>query len=216
MVSGWLGNHGNSPPPNVLDRPLRGALYATPDAGFIFLDGSDPGDERRFSFAHEVAHFLLEYVEPRRRAALRLGPHALDALDGHRPASAEDRIDAALAGVDLEPQLHLLDRSPGLLPATRAAAQAEARADQLAVELLAPVGLVQRLRPARAGIAELAGWLREQFGLPGVVATAYARQLAPPERVPLTDVLSPVGQPEHSAPRDVSLSNFPPRQRNTE
>jgi Zn-dependent peptidase ImmA (M78 family) len=33
--------------------------------GFISLDGSDADDERRFSLAHELAHFLLDYQDPR-------------------------------------------------------------------------------------------------------------------------------------------------------
>jgi len=46
-----------------LDRDLRACLVAKLGRGIIFLDGSDPDDERRFSLAHEVAHFILDYHE---------------------------------------------------------------------------------------------------------------------------------------------------------
>jgi hypothetical protein len=46
------------------DRPLRAALYCWKGAGYVFLDPADPPDERRFSFAHELAHFLRTTPPP--------------------------------------------------------------------------------------------------------------------------------------------------------
>src|SRR5712692_86661 len=43
------------------DRSLCGCIIAVRGSGFIFADSSDPGDERRYTIAHEVAHFLLDY-----------------------------------------------------------------------------------------------------------------------------------------------------------
>ena len=64
------------------DRCLRACLIAKAGSGIVFLDGSDPDDERRFSLAHEVAHFILDYLEPRERGIELLGAAGLEVLDG--------------------------------------------------------------------------------------------------------------------------------------
>lgn len=176
-VASWLEARQCGTPPRVQDRPLHAALYAGPDGGFVFLDGADPEDERRFSLAHEVAHFIVAYVEPRRRAAARLGPEALEVVDGRRRPTPTERIDAALAGLDLRPRLHLLERTDlGLSPAP--VEQVEQQADELALELLAPAELVARLRPVQVSPSALATWLAATFGLPARVGEAYARHFA--------------------------------------
>ncbi len=184
----WLAAHGAPAATSTGDRPLRAALYAGPDGGFVFLDGADPDDERRFSLAHEVAHFIVEYVEPRRRAVARIGPRVLEAIDRRRPPTPDERIDAALAGLDLQPRLHLLERTEAGQPRTAAVTLAEKQADELALELLAPIDLVQELRPRGATRSALVTWLATTFGLPAEVADAYALQLAPTERRPFADL----------------------------
>ncbi len=160
-------------------RPLRAALYASAHGGFVFLDSEDPTDEQRYSLAHEVAHFLIEFVERRRRAAARVGRSVLDAIDGTRAPTAAERMNAALAGFDLRPHLHLFERAASGLPRTPAASHAEAQADVLAIELLAPVDVVQHVCPAGVPAQQAALRLSETFGLPADVATAHARELAP-------------------------------------
>jgi hypothetical protein len=181
-MADWLTARCCTAPPGLLDRPLCAALYASPERGFVFLDGADPDDERRFSLAHEVAHFIVEYVEPRRRAAARIGPHVLEVLAGRRSPAPAERIDAALAGLDLQPRLHLLERTESGQPRAAVVTRAEERADELALELLAPIDLVQQLQPRGATRSVLAAWLAAAFGLPAAVAEAYARELAPADR----------------------------------
>jgi hypothetical protein len=185
----WLGARRCNAPVDLHDRPLRAALYAGSEGGWLFLDGADPDDERRFSLAHEVAHFIVEYVEPRRRVAARLGPRVLEVLDGRRRPAEAERIDAALTGLRLQPRLHLLERTETGLPRAAAVTQAEARADELALELLAPIELVQQLQPGGVARSALAVWLAATFGLPAEAAAAYARQFAPAERHAFRDLL---------------------------
>ncbi|MFN8557423.1 MAG: ImmA/IrrE family metallo-endopeptidase [Dehalococcoidia bacterium] len=45
----------------------------------IIVDSSDAPDEVRFTVAHEAAHFLLDYEQPRARAVAALGAGALAA-----------------------------------------------------------------------------------------------------------------------------------------
>src|SRR5262249_56635767 len=95
-VRAWLERNGAACPCAGADRPLRGCLVAHAGHGLIFLDADDPEDERRFSLAHELGHFLRDYWQPRRLACERLGPRAAEVLDGLRPPTPAARLDGAL------------------------------------------------------------------------------------------------------------------------
>jgi hypothetical protein len=150
-------------------RALRACLAAWRGGGVIFLEAGDDTAEQRFSLAHEVAHFLRDYLWPRREAERALGPGVLEVLDG-RPPRREERLGAVLRNVPLGFHAHLLARDPG-----GPEAEAERGADRLAYELLAPAEAV--LGEASAG---LEGRLRERYGLPAAQAARYARLLRPP------------------------------------
>src|SRR5947209_1151881 len=66
-VHEWLARRFGTGIAGVADRPLRACLVARNGHGFIFVDETDPDDEQRFSVAHELAHFLREYWQPRER-----------------------------------------------------------------------------------------------------------------------------------------------------
>ena len=160
------------------NRRLRGCLVAHRGHGLILVDADDPPDERRFTVAHEAAHLVCDHLRRRWQAVDRVGPAAVEVLDGVRPPTAAERLDAALAGVPLGLQAHLLDRDAPLT------VLAEDRADRLALELLAPADELGRWLLAgarRRGPVEQAAHaervLRERFGLPAGVAEAYGRRL---------------------------------------
>ncbi|MER3439575.1 MAG: hypothetical protein C4346_19370, partial [Chloroflexota bacterium] len=67
-VHNWLERRGVPYRVDCASRRLRGCLVAAGGHGVIFIEGADPDDERRFTLAHEVAHFLLHYQHPRERA----------------------------------------------------------------------------------------------------------------------------------------------------
>ncbi len=182
-VEAWYRARGHVCTIPCHDRRLHGCLVAERGAGTIFLDAGDAPDERRFTLAHEIAHFLLDYLEPRRRACERFGPGILQVLDGLRPPTLEERLDAILGAVPLGVHVHLLEGEPG---ASRALIwPAENRADALGIELLAPAGSVcAALRRAGAtssyfGCASAAhDLLRAHYGLPETVAAPYSRRIA--------------------------------------
>lgn len=163
------------------DRRLRGCLLARAGHGVLFVDGADPRDEQRFTLAHEAAHFLLDYEEPRSRALAALGPSILPVLDGDRPPTARERAHALLATAPLGLHAHIMERgSHGAYG--EAAAEAECNADRLALELLAPADLVRSMLAEGPGTYE--EWLRaagarlvQVFGLPPALARGYARAL---------------------------------------
>lgn len=91
-------------------RAMRGCLVAFKGQGIVFIDGTDPQDEQRVSVAHEIAHFLLDYWIPRCRAANKHGPQILEAFDGLRPFTVNERLHSMLEGISTGVHTELLDR----------------------------------------------------------------------------------------------------------
>jgi IrrE N-terminal-like domain len=171
-VRDWLQEHHIGCPCQTGDRALRACLAAHGGWGYVFLDGTDPEDEQRFSLAHELAHFLRHYWQPRQQALRQLGPGVLHVFDGLRPPNHAERLHALLAKVPVGFHWHLMERGPN-----DTLAGAEAEADRLAWELLAPAEeIAQR---AAAGRVTVRDFLVSEFGLPATQAASYAQHLAP-------------------------------------
>jgi hypothetical protein len=174
-IAGWLVARGLCARLDEPNRHVRGGLVAFADTGVLFVDGGDLPAERCFTVAHEAAHFLLDYQQPRARALRLLGPSILPVLDGERSPSRAERLDAALTDCPLGLHVHLLDRRD---PTARIA-RIEDRADQLACELLAPAEELARHVAAGGGSVDpqrLAEMLVGEFGLPAAEAGHYARR----------------------------------------
>jgi hypothetical protein len=174
----WLASSGIQPPElRCSDRPLRGALYAREGESFLFIASDDEPAEQRFSLAHELAHLLRDYLQPRFRAIAALGREILDVLDGWRLPTPAERIHALLRDLPVAPYTHLLTRDDGTR--TPAITTAERDADRLACELLVPAAEVFR-RVGMAGAAmEATKILEKEYGLPPIPAQFYANELFP-------------------------------------
>jgi hypothetical protein len=157
------------------DRALRGCFGAHAGQGFILIDAADDEAEQRLSLTHELAHFLNDYEEPRRRAVERLGPGVLEVLDGKRKPTTDERLAGVLRNVPVGSHTHLLGRDKWGRPATDTEFEAEAAADRLAFELLAPFDAVMA-SPA-TDRQSLAKRLVSNFGLPSIPAAKYAAAL---------------------------------------
>ncbi len=124
-VGRWLWDRGV---PNDLagDAPLRGCLFARRGTGFVFARRDDDDTERRFTIAHEAAHFLLHYERVRCE-----GPkEVVEVLDSDRPATVSERMSGALVGRPVAAHVHLYGAADE--------GHAEDEADALAIEMLAP------------------------------------------------------------------------------
>ena len=174
-VCHWLARRGVQIELGEPDRPLRGCLYADRGEAFAFLDAADDAAERRFTLAHELGHFLRDYWGPRRVAAARLGPAAVDVLDGLREPTFEERLSAVLRDVSVGPFAHLMRRDEGGRPLTPAERRSEEAADRLAFELLAPAARLDGCDDR----GELAAALVDEYGLPPEPAARYAKLLRP-------------------------------------
>ncbi len=181
-IEEWLRDNGIICPLNIPSRRMRACPVARNGYGFAFIDATDPEDEQRFSLAHELAHFLRDYLLPRRQAVERIGAAAIEVLDGQRPSTADERIHTVLSGVQIGYHVHLMDcdEEDGSMPNNIAAAESDA--DRLAYELLAPaehiaanLGCVNELK----AIVEM---LVSDYGLPRRHAERYARLLVPRKR----------------------------------
>ncbi len=180
----WLRARSRASPFNESNRRLRGCLIAHAGQGIIMLDGADSEAERRYTVAHELAHFILDYLEPRHRAVALLGPSIVEVLDGIRPAWQDERIDAVIGQVSIGIHSHLMERAAAREIRNGQVLAAEERADRLALELLAPADearsrLTQGSFPkTRDGtIQRVAQLLVGEFGLPLDIAQGYAQQI---------------------------------------
>lgn len=186
-VSAWLQQRGISFPHRSMDRSLRACLVARKGMGIIFIDGCDSDDERRFSLAHEAAHFICDYLEPRRLVFDTLGEAGLEILDGLRDATIEERLGGLLRGAHLGTFARLMERDSNGDAGQTAILEAEDRADLLALELLAPHKVVlKRLSTQSDSLAvdSIQRLLACEFGLPRTAAQSYARILSANRRKP--------------------------------
>jgi hypothetical protein len=165
------------------NRALCGCIIAARGYGMLFIDANDAAAEQRFTVAHEVAHFLLDYLDPRQEAIELLGNPILPVLHGERAPTAEERIHAVLGRVKLGFYQDMMPRTAQGSIDQGAILRAEDRADRLALELLAPAADVLAAATNVASTPferarELTELLEQHYGLPLVVARAYAASLA--------------------------------------
>lgn len=167
------------------DKYLHGFLLTHQGSGFIFVNGSDNEAERRFTLAHEIAHFICDYEIPRQQAVGQFGLVILDVLDGFRLPTVEERLQGLMLNHSLVSFSHLLDSDSMSGMGRLNIWQAENRADQLALELLAPArhvrAQISKLRlPQRfaAHKSALPNILTGHYGLPESVVAGYANHLA--------------------------------------
>jgi hypothetical protein len=160
---------------NEPDRELRACLVAWADVGFAFVDSRDEPAEQAFSLAHELGHFLRDYLQPRQRVVERIGASAVEVLDCRRPPTPDERLHAVLRNVPLGPLTHLLRRDESGRPLTPIEREAEDAADRLAFELLAPASEIGAVSDRETLIERLV----RDFGLPLNPATRYAALVIP-------------------------------------
>ncbi len=163
--------------------PLYGCLVAAKGAGIIFLERDMPQSEASFTVAHEVSHFLMDYLIPRERALSKMGEGIRPVLDGERAPAVDERVDALLCGIPLGTYVNATPRERRSF--------SEDRADMLALELLAPARRVLQeilgeqdpsrpLEPKRRHDtgSELQEVSREDGGVYGYVASREAMPLS--------------------------------------
>lgn len=181
-IESWLEFRGTSFRFNCRSRAVRGCIIAYGGQGLIFVDGADPDDERRFTVAHEVSHFIVDYLLVREAALLKFGQKIIEVLDGLRLPSVTERVHALLVGTSLGIYTDLIERDEASALARSEVWEIEDRADRVALALLAPPEEVLSDTDTSATSfeqreASLIRVLVERFGLPGSIAIPYSRAL---------------------------------------
>jgi len=182
-VRDWLTQRNRHHRVVDLPRGLHGCMVAEKGVGILFHDSRDPLNQQRFTVAHEVAHFVLDYWVPRVRALRVFGEAIRPVLDGVRSPTPEESLSTLFERVPLGVQVKLMDRSPSGAYLRGRVAESERRADRLALELLAPAALVAPLMKD-ATVDEAADRVVFKFGLPRGAARTYVQHLLRRQRVP--------------------------------
>lgn len=170
----WLVSHRRAHGGLVATDNLKhGFTMAHAGVGVLFLNSADPPDEQRFTLAHEVAHFVLDHLQPRSRAVRARGKRILPVLNGEQAPTVAEQLFSVLERIPYGTQANFMGRDDKGLPRTGQVMELEQRADLLAFELLAPR---QELLPLlnQAGRKELEAELISRFGLPVTEAPTYA------------------------------------------
>lgn len=181
-IESWFERRGTSFRFDCRSRAVRGCLVAYGGQGLIFVEGADPDDERRFTIAHEVGHFLVDYLLAREKAIAKFGEKIIQVFDGLRLPSMTERVHALLAGTSLGVYTDLMERDEASTVACSEVWDIEDRADRVALALLAPPEEVLDATDTSAASFEqrqtaILGVLSERFGLPAPIAVIYARSL---------------------------------------
>lgn len=181
-IESWLQRRQTRFSFDTRTRAVRGCLVAYAGKGVIFIDACDPLNEQRLTLAHEVAHFMLDYSRPRSNAIAKLGSAVTAALDGLRPPTLDERVNAILTGVPLNLYWHLIERNSSGEAGNDIVWQIETRADKMAMVLLAPPAQVLARADLNAPAYEdrfesVLTVLTQVFDLPGPMAGQYAHGL---------------------------------------
>lgn len=170
-IGQWLEQRRIIAPLPLDQRDLLGSLVAYRGYGIIFACGVDDPAEQRLTVAHEVAHFLVDYMYPRQQVIQAFGEYITEVLDGVRQATPAERAAAILSHLHLGAHTHLLPRPGTDADAQWVVAAAEDRAERLACELVAPQACIDALlqdfstREA-VGLEDAGAALARYFGLP--------------------------------------------------
>ena len=170
----WLVSHKRADGGLVPTNDLKhGFTVAHAGAGVLFLNSEDPPEEQRFTLAHEVAHFVLDHLQPRRQAERAWGRSIRPVLDGEQEPSVAEQLSSAFERIPFRTRANFMDRNDRGKPRTGLVMESEQRADRLAFELLAPRRELLSLLH-HAGREELEAVLISRFGLPATEAPTYA------------------------------------------
>jgi len=170
-------------PEGVSERRIHGCLAVGRKGAAILVEKNDHEAQKRFTIAHECAHFILEVRMNQERATIRLGHDFSSVLHGLREPTPNEQIDARLHNVSSDALVHFMDRTAAGGYGCARIHEAECLADDLAVEILAPrAELVERLTSVGpTGFSESLSavrWIAERrFGLPEPIAERYANRV---------------------------------------
>jgi hypothetical protein len=139
VAAQYLEEHGGPSVPSGAQNgePLAGFLYANAAGGWILTELGHPLARRRFTIAHETAHYFLHFLPALETAADRSALELREELSGVTDAGTEP--------VRSEGQIILNGLSSWQEPVGTASEQMEEEADWFAAALLLPAEIMREL-----------------------------------------------------------------------
>jgi Zn-dependent peptidase ImmA (M78 family) len=185
-ITEWFNSRNISFEIEYTERILHGFISVHKNFGFIFLNGSDTENERRYTVAHEVSHYLVDYRIPRNKAIDTYGEKIIEVLDGYREPTIDERVQSVLGAISIKPYTHVLEVSAGGRFERYGNWLIEKDADALALELLAPYKIVQKdfskhikkdleFEESKRILVKI---LRDKYDLPESISAEYASIIA--------------------------------------
>lgn len=183
-IQQWLNDREILFTTEVDNRLLHGFIIIFKGNGFLFVNGTDSEEDRRFTIAHEVSHFILDYQLKRNRAIKKIGIEILEVLDGYRQPTIDEQIDGVLLSVDVTPFTHMVEKDGDGSFESLKNFNAENNADTLALELLAPSQAVIKEIKSKGKLnyslfkEDCYNLLVEKYKLPENISEQYSGVLA--------------------------------------
>ncbi len=184
-IETWLAERTISIEFDVNDRGLHGALMIKTGSVFMFVEDSQNEIQQRFTVAHEVSHFLLDYHVPKEKAILALGKEIEDVLNGNLAASNPQLALSVIKGITIDPYTFLIENNGNGSFLSWSNFNSENEADYLALELLAPRAKVINETVSSTKRLTYSQFTRKsqeiligKYGIPSEVARQYASELA--------------------------------------
>ena len=176
-ITSWLSDHDMNIPLENNERNLHGALIIQNGAVLMFIDTTENDTRQRYTLAHQVSHFLLDYQMPKERTIMTLGKEIAGVLKGNAEASVEQLVQSAFNG--------MTDKVYTLFIEKDEAIPSENPADSLALELLAPRYQIIHETAAKSILLSYAPFKRKcrelligKYRIPSEIAHKYASDLA--------------------------------------
>jgi Zn-dependent peptidase ImmA (M78 family) len=181
----WLISIGKYENFGIDDRSLHGFLMIKNGNICMFVEESEDQSQQRFTVAHEVSHYLLDYQLPKERAILALGKEIEDVLNGNLPPTDTQLALSVIKGVNISPYTFMIEKNGNGSFFNWSNFNSENEADYLAMELLAPRARIVnetfssiKRRSYSQFIRKSEEILISHYKIPPDIARHYASELA--------------------------------------
>jgi len=184
-IEEWLIAIGLKDNFDIPDRRLHGVLIIKGDSVAMFIEDDENPIQQRFTVAHEVSHYLLDYQIPKEKAILALGKEIEDVLNGNLPANNTQLALSVIKGINIDPYSFLIEKTGNGSFEDWKNFNSENEADYLALELLAPrIRIINETFSSTKRLSysqftrKSQEILIEKYRIPSDIARQYASQLA--------------------------------------
>lgn len=184
-IISWLASHNMDIPFESKATHLNGALLIKNDNVIMFIDAAENAVQQRYTLAHQVSHFLLNYQMPKERAIMTLGKEIAQVLSGNTEASVTQLVQSTVSNITGNVYTLLIEKWDESTSFDWELLRTKDPAVSLTLELLAPryqiinetasVGARLRYSPFKRKCQEL---LIDKYRIPSEIAHKYASELA--------------------------------------